>query len=238
MPNRKVLDAAEASRRRGRHLALREYHRYQKEVPTLIRQLGGPTQAAHDRAFRLLSKMIGVATDELLAALADPTLDPDAADEAVSLLGRAGDARAVEPIWAFFQANQRDPERTSTAALSLSFLGDERVLPYLRESLKTGDNERVANAATAMIAVGQMRDIPLLRTVHRQFKADTEIRVAVANAILSILGETDKATLQREMDDIQSSLADSDLWSDIWALMEQSFGPDRSLRRRPSPRKR
>jgi hypothetical protein len=86
--------------------------------------------------------------------------------------------------------------------------------------------------------VGQMRDIPLLRTVHRQFKADTEIRVAVANAILSILGETDAATLQRELDDIQSSLADGDLWSDIWALMEQSFGPDRSLRRRPSPRKR
>jgi len=236
MPNRKVLDAAEASRRRGRRLALREYHRYQKEVPTLIRQLGGPTQAAHDRAFRLLSKMIGADTDELLAALADPTLDPDAADEVVSLLGRAGDARAVEPIWAFFQANQPDPERASTAALSLSFLGDERVLPYLRESLKTGDNERVANAATAMIAVGQMTDIPSLRVVHRQFKADTEIRVAVANAILSILGETDATTLQREMDDIQSSLSDSDLWSDIWELMEQSFGPDRSLRRRPGSR--
>ena len=236
MPNRKVLDAAEASRRRGRRLALREYHRYQKEVPTLIRQLGGPTQAAHDRAFRLLSKMIGADTDELLAALADPTLDPDAADEVVSLLGRAGDARAVEPIWAFFQANQPDPERASTAALSLSFLGDERVLPYLRESLKTGDNERVANAATAMIAVGQMADIPSLRVVHRQFKADTEIRVAVANAILSILGETDATTLQREMDDIQSSLSDSDLWSDIWELMEQSFGPDHSLRRRPGSR--
>jgi HEAT repeat protein len=238
MPNLKVLDAAQANRRRGRHLALREYHRYQKEVPTLIRQLGGPTQAAHDRAFRLLSKMIGAATDELLAALADPRLHPDAADEVISLLGRAGDARAIEPIWAFFQANRADPERTSTAALSLSFLGDERVLPFLRESLKTGDNERVANAATAMIAVGKMEDIPLLRIVHRQFKADTEIRGAVANAILSILGETDKATLQRELDDIQSSLADSDLWSDIWALMEQSFGPDRSLRGRPHPRRR
>jgi len=237
MPNLKVLDAASAGRRRGRRLALREYHRYKKEVPNLIRQLGGPTQAAHDRAFRLLSKMADAATDELLAALADPTLDSDAADEVVSLLGRTGDARAVEPIWAFFQANRHDLERASTAALSLSFLGDERVLPYLRESLKTGDNERVANAATAMIAVGQMEDIPLLRTVHRQFKADTEIRVGVANAVLSILGETDQAALEREMDDIQCSLADSDLWSDIWALMEQSFGPDRSLRRRPNPRK-
>ena len=238
MPNLKVLDAADASRRRGRRLALREYHRYQKEVPNLIRQLGGPTQVAHDRAFRLLSKMADAATDELLAALADPTLDPDAADEVVSLLGRAGDARAIEPIWAFFQANRHDLERASTAALSLSFLGNERVLPYLRESLKTGDNERVANAATAMIAVGHMEDIPRLRTVHRQFKADTEIRMGVANAILSILGEADQATLEREMDDIQGSLADCDLWSDIWALMEQSFGPDHSLHRRPSPRKR
>jgi HEAT repeat protein len=238
MPNTKVLDAAAASLRRSHRLALREYHHYKKEVPTLIRQLGGPTQVAHDRAFRLLSKMADAITDELLAALADPTLDPDAADEVVSLLGRTGDPRAVKPIWAFFQANRRDLERASTAALSLSFLGDERVLPYLRESLKTGDNERVANAATAMIAVGQMEDIPLLRTVHRQFKADTEIRVGVANAILSILGETGQATLEREMDDIQGSLADCDLWSDIWALMEQSFGPDRSLHRRPSPRKR
>jgi hypothetical protein len=183
--------------------------------------------------------MADAITDELLAALADPTLDPDAADKVVSLLGRTGDARAIEPIWAFFQANRRDLERASTAALSLSFLGDERVLPYLREALETGDNERVANAATAMIAVGQMEDIPQLRTVHRQFKADTEIRVGVANAVLSILGETDQATLEREMDDIRCSLADCDLWSDIWALMEQSFGPDRAkrLHHRPSPRK-
>ncbi len=240
MPNVKVLDAAAASLRRSHRLALREYHHYKQEVPDLIRQLGGPTQAAHDRAFRLLSKMADAITDELLAALADPTLDPDAADEVVSLLGRTGDARAIEPIWAFFQANRHDLERASTAALSLSFLGDERVLPYLREALKTGDNERVANAATAMIAVGRMEDIPQLRTVHRQFKADTEIRAGAANAVLSILGETDQATLEREMDDIQVSLADCDLWSDIWALMEQSFGPDRAkrLRRRPIPRKR
>jgi HEAT repeat protein len=232
MPNRKVLEAAAATRRRGRRLAAREYHRYKAEVTGLIRQLGGPTQAAHDRAFRLLGKMGDAVTDELLEALADPTLDPDAAYEVVSLLGRTGDPRAVEPIWAFFQASRRDMDRASTAALSLSFLGDERVLPYLRESLRTGDNERVANAAAAMIAVGQMEDISLLRTVHRQFKADTEIRRGVANAILSILGETDEATMEQELDDIQNSIADHDLWDDIWTLLEQSFGPGHSNRLR------
>jgi HEAT repeat protein len=237
MPNRKVLEAAAATRRRGRRLAAREYHRYKTEVPDLIRQLGGPTQAAHDRAFRLLAKMTDTVTDELLEALADPTLDPDAAYEVVSLLGRTGDPRALEPIWAFFQANRHDIDRASTAALSLSFLGDERVLPFLRESLRTGDNERVANAAAAMIAVGQMEDIPLLRTVHRQFKADTEIRLGVANAILSILGETDQATMEEELDDIRDSIADHDLWDDIWALLEQSFGPGRynHLRRHLHP---
>jgi HEAT repeat protein len=224
MPNRKVLEAAAASRRRGRRLAAREYLRYKAEVPELIRQLGGPTQAAHDRAFRLLAKMADAVTDELLETLADPTFDPDAAHEVVSLLGRTGDPRAIEPIWAFFQANRHDIDRASTAALSLSFLGDERVLPFLRESLWTGDNERVANAAAAMIAVGQMQDLPMLRTVHRQFKADTEIRLGVANAVLSILGETDQAIMEQELDDIQGSIADHDLWDDIWALLEQSFG--------------
>jgi hypothetical protein len=43
MPNVKVLDAprAAASLRQSHRLALREYHRYKKQVPTLIRQLGG-----------------------------------------------------------------------------------------------------------------------------------------------------------------------------------------------------
>jgi len=231
MPNRKVLEAVAATRRQGRRLALREYRRYKAQVPTLIRQLGGPTQAAHDRAFRLLAKMADAVSDELLAALADPTLHPDVADEIVSLLGRTGDSRAIEPIWAFFQANQSNAERASTAALSLAFLGDDRVLPYLRESLLKGDSEQIANAAVAMIAVGQPQDIPLLRTVHRQFKADDEIRQGVANAILSILGETDQETFQQELDDIQASIADHDLWDDIWALLEKTLGPGRYTRR-------
>jgi len=230
MPNRQVLDAAAERRRQGHHLAVREYRRYKSEVPTLIRQLGGPTQAAHDRAFRLLAKMADVVADELLAALSDPALDPVAAEEVVSLLGTAGDSRAIEPVWAFFQANRGDPERASTAALSLAGLGDDRVLPYLRESLRTGDAESVANAAAAMIVAGQIEDLPLLRTVHRQFKADTGIRLGVANAILSILGEADPETMEHELDDIESSIADHDLWDDIWAQLEHAFGPDRYQR--------
>jgi hypothetical protein len=83
-----------------------------------------------------------------------------------------------------------------------------------------------------MIALGQMEDIPSLRTVHRQFKADTEIRLGVANALLSILGETDQATMEQELDDIRDNIADHDLWDDIWALLEQSFGPGRYSRLR------
>ena len=45
------------------------------QVPRLIRQLGGPTQAEHDCAFDLLSQMGEMVASELLDALADPTLD-------------------------------------------------------------------------------------------------------------------------------------------------------------------
>jgi HEAT repeat protein len=236
VPNRKVMEAATERRRRGHHLAVREYRRHKAEVPKLIQQLGGPTQAVHDRAFRLLAGMSDAVTDELLAALADPELDPIVGDEVISLLGTAGDPRAIEPVWAFFQMHRNNPERASTGAICLAGLGDDRVLPYLRESLRTGESDSVSNAAAAMIMLGQLEDIPLLRVVHRQFKADTEIREGIANAILAILGEADETTLEQELDDIQGSLADRDLWDDIWALLERSFGSGRykrSARRRP-----
>ena len=101
MPNQKVLQEAAEMRRRKRRSAERVYRRHQQEVSTLIRQLGGTParpgqseQATHDRALDLLSKMGETAAAELLEALADPTLDPIAADEVVSLLGATGDQRA------------------------------------------------------------------------------------------------------------------------------------------------
>ncbi len=231
MPNRRVLKAAADRRRKSRRLAMREYHRYQEEIPDLIHQLAGPTQAAHDRAFRLLAKMADAITDDLLAALADPGLDPIATDEVISLLSGTGDVRAIEPIWSYFCTHGDDPDRASTAALSLAGLGDERVLPYLRDALENGDRESVANASAGMITVGGLEDISLLRIIHRQFKADLEIRRAVTNAILTILGEANSETMERELDNIENSIADGDLWDDIWAELERAFGPDRHRRR-------
>ncbi len=231
MPNKKVLKAAADRRRQAHRLAVHEYRRYRDQVPDLIRQLGSPAQPEHDRAFRLLIKMGDTITDELLAALGDSRLDSIVADEVVSLLGATGDARAVEPAWAYFQANQQDPERASTAALSVAGLGDDRVLPYLREALQFGDRESVANAAAAMITVGQLEDIPLLRLVHRQFKADVDIRKGVANAVLTILGESDRGSMERALNEIENSIADHDLWDDIWAELERTFGPNRHRRR-------
>ncbi len=127
MPNLKILKVNDERRREMRPAAERLYRQHQDQIPRLIRQLGGPTQAEHDRAFDLLSQMGEMVASELLDALADPTLDVIAADEAVSLLGVTGDERAREPLWQFFQAHQDDLERASTAALSLSGLGDDRV---------------------------------------------------------------------------------------------------------------
>jgi HEAT repeat protein len=219
-------------RRRKRRSAERLYRRHQREVPTLIRQLGGTPsppgqseQATHDRAWDLLSKMGETAVAELLEALGDPTLDPIAADEVVSLLGAAGDQRARPALWAFFQANRGDPERASTAALSLSMLGEERVLPHVRQDLQARDEELVANAVASLIPLGELEDVDRLRLVHLRFMANREIRTSIASAILSILGETDEATLRRELDKIEASPVDAGLWDDIWYILERQFGP-------------
>jgi HEAT repeat protein len=224
MPNLKVMKAAAERRRQMRPKAERLYRQYRDQVPRLIRQLAGPTQAEHDQAFELLSQMGEMVASELLDALADPTLDDIAADEVVSLLGMTGDERAREPLWNFFQAHQDDLERASTAALSLSGLGDDRVLPFLRQTLDADDEEIVSNAVAAMIAVGTMEDIPHLREVHRKHLTNWEIRFGIANAILTIVGETDQRTFNRTLDDIQASFADRYLWDDIWAILEREFG--------------
>jgi len=224
MPNRKILQAAAEYRDRMRPAAERVYRRHRAEVPRLIRQLAGPTQAGHDHAFDLLVRMGDTIVSELLAALADPSLDPIAADEVVSLLGGTGDQRAREPVWAFFQAHRDDLERASTAALSLAGLGDERVLPFVREALDAADEEIVANAVASLITIGELEDVHRLRAVHRRHRHNSEIRMGVANAILTILDHTDQHTLSRTLDRIQASFADRELWADIWQLLEEAFG--------------
>jgi len=223
MPNLKILKAAAERRRQMRPEAERLYRQYRDQVPRLIRQLAGPTQEEHDRAFDLLSRMGEMIVSELLDALADPTLDEVAADEVVSLLGMTGDERAREPLWEFFQA-QADLERASSAALSLASLGDDRVLPFLRRTLDVDDDDLVSNAVAAMITVGTTEDIPHLRQVHRQHPTNWEIRFGIANAILSILGETDQRTFNRTLDDIQARFADRRLWDDIWTILDSEFG--------------
>jgi HEAT repeat protein len=224
MPNLKILEINAERRREMRPTAERIYRQYRDQVPRLIRQLGGPAQEEHDRAFDLLSQMGEMVASELLDALADPTLDDIAADEVVSLLGATGDERAREPLWEFFQAHQDDLERASTAALSLGTLGDDRVLPFLRQTLDADDEELVSNAVAAMIVVGTMEDIPRFRRVHRQHLTNWEIRYGIANAVLTIVGETDQRTFSRTLDDIQASFADRRLWDDIWAILEHDFG--------------
>lgn len=224
MPNRKVLREAAKHRRRKSKFARRVYRQHRQDVPYLILQLAGPTQAAHDQAFDLLGEMGDTIVSELLEALQDPTLEPDAADEVVSLLGVAGDQRAGPTLWAFFQANRDDPERASTAAMSLASLGDTRVLPYVREDLEAADEESVANAVSSLIFLGELEDVDRLRATHLRHLTNHEIRTGVANAILTILGETDRATLNRTLDEIQTNPSCRALWTDIWHILDTEFG--------------
>jgi len=228
MANLKVMEAAAERRRASRSRAKRAYRKHRAQAPKLIRQLAGPTQEEHDWAFDLLSTMGERVASELLEALADPTLDPIAADEVVSLLGVTGDERAREPIWEFIQANLGDAERLYTAVLSLAGLGDDRALPYLREGLEESEDEEiVANSVAGMSMLGQPEDVKNLREVHRRHRANREIRLGVANAVLSILGETDERTFGRTLDEIHASFADRDLWEDIWGILDSQFGDKR-----------
>jgi hypothetical protein len=229
MPNRKVLQAAK-ERRRGKAVqAGRVYRRYAGRVPELIAKLGGPTQQGHDLAFDLLGQMNVLIVPELLAALSDQNLDPFALDEVVSLLGTSGDERAIQPLWEHFMQVSGDPDRASSVALSLSALGEERVLPYLRAELDSGSPERVSNAVAALVTIGEIDDVNRLRAVHYRYRGGgetaQEIRMGAANAILAILGETDPNTLEKTLDQIRSSFPDRALWEDIWSLLENSFGP-------------
>ncbi|MCX7681379.1 MAG: HEAT repeat domain-containing protein [Anaerolineae bacterium] len=224
MPNRKVMESAAEMRRARRPQAERTYRKYGAQARELIRQLGSHSQEAHDRAYDLLRRMGDFIVDELLEALHDLSLSPVAIDEVVSLLGATGDERAREPIWQFLQSNLDNPERVSTAALSLAGLGDDRALPFLRAGLESQDEEQVANGVAGLIMVGRLEDIPRLRQVHRAHRANREICFGVANAILTILGETNERTFNRTLDEIRTSFADRHLWADIWAILESEFG--------------
>ncbi len=224
MVNHKVLEAAAEWRRSQHRQAQRTYTKHGDRVPQLIQELAGPTQEIHDRAFDLLKRMGALVIAELLAALADPALDPIVADEVVSLLGVTGKEAAKEPVWQFLQANLDDPERVSTAALSLAGLGDERALSYLRGGLDDDDEDRVANSVAGLIMVGELEDVELLREVHRRHRNNPEIRMGIASAILSILESSNKRTFSRVMDHIRTSFADRYLWADIWDMLDREFG--------------
>ena len=75
--------------------------------------------------------------------------------------------------------------------------------------------------------LGELEDIPRLRAVHRRHRADPEIRMGAANAVLTILGETDQRTFERTLNEIRFSFADRDLWADIWAILDSQFGSRR-----------
>ncbi len=224
MPNRKLLETMAKARQQMRPQAERVYRQYRDQIPQLIRQLAGPAQEEHDQAIELLRQMGDTIVSQLLDALADPTLDESAVDAVVSLLGLAGDERAHEPLWEFFQANQDDLEIASTAAMSLAHFADEGVLPFVRQTLDADDEEIVANAVASLLALGEKEDIPRLRALHRKHLGNQEVRSLIADAVLTILGETDQRTLNRTLDDIQGRFADRHLWADIWAILEEQFG--------------
>ena len=132
--------------------------------------------------------------------------------------------RARMPLWEYFQRVRSDPERGSIAALSLSVMGDMRVLPFLRMELGCRSCRRVANAVAAMVTLGELEDVERLRAVHHRYLGNEEIRSGVANAILAILSNSDTRRLERTLEQIRTNFEDRALWGDLWTLLDNSFG--------------
>lgn len=223
MPNRKIIHAFNQRRRANRLQARRVHRRYGTRVPELIARLGSHSQRTHDKAFELLFQMCPLIVDDLIGAFTATDTQPFVQDELASLLGMSGDERARKPLWRHMQRVLDNPVRASLATMNLSSLGDDRVLPLARKWLSHSDPDVVSNAVTTLVAVGQMNDIESLRSVHRRWKDNSEIRIGVANAILAIVGEADRSTVEDTLDDIRENFRDRVLWEDIWGLMEQSF---------------
>ena len=75
-------------------------------------------------------------------------------------------------------------------------------------------------AVAGLIPLGELEDVDRLRLVSLRFLANREIRMA-AGAILTILGEVDEATVDRELEKIEASPVDAVLWDDLGYMLEQ-----------------
>jgi hypothetical protein len=227
MPNSKVLKAAEERRQARLSHAQRVYRSYSGQVNSLIHQLAGPSQADHDRAYRLLTGMSGLIIPQLIEALHDHTLDDSAVDEVVALLGDTGDESARQAVNEHFIKVQDDPERSCTAMLSLAKLGDSEILSLVRQQLDADHPEKICTAITALKYIGELEDISRLRAIHHTSAVYGEytrsIRKGVVDAILAILDEAGAHTTARSLDQIRSSFADQGLWKELSAYTDYSF---------------
>ena len=98
------------------------------------------------------------------------------------------------------------------------------MLPHVRENLEAADEESVASAVASLVFLGELEDVDRLRATHLRHPTNHEIRAGVAHAILAILEETDRATLNRTLDEIQAKPSCRALWSDIWHILDTEFG--------------
>jgi hypothetical protein len=227
MPNNKVLMAARERLQAQAAHAQRVYDGYSDQVNEIIRALDGTSRADQERAVRVLRQMSFLIVPELLAALQNPALNTTIINKVVSLLGDSCDDRAREPLWEYFQQVQGETEQASLIALSLARLGDERVLPFLRDELDCGSPERVINAVSGLCFMGELEDINRLRAIHRcSFGSGgntRKVRNGAVNAILAILDENGGHSANRTLDQIRNSFADRALWKEISAYTEYSY---------------
>lgn len=227
MPNSKVLKAAEERRQARISHAQRVYKSYAGQVKSLIHQLAGPSQADHDRAFRLLTGMSSLIVPQLIEALNDPALNQTAVDEVVKLLGDTGDERARQAVREYFFKVQGDPECSCEAMLSLAKLGDPEILSLVRQQLNADHPEKIFRAITALKYLGELEDVSRLRAIHRTSAVYGDyarnIRKEVVDSILAILDEAGSHMAARSLDQIRSSFADQALWKEISAYTRYSL---------------
>jgi HEAT repeat protein len=169
----------------------------------------GGRSMREDAFFRLAPFRDAATVEGLLAAVGSG--DSEVSALAAEIIGRLGDARAVEPLIVVLEnREQGDPACSQAAAEALGRIGDARAVEPLAAALaddKARDNTRGA-AAEALGRIGDARAVgPLVAALEADVWL---VRRAAANALVALyrsdgLGSADRArVLARRGDMIQA----------------------------------
>ena len=157
-------------------------------VPTLVTHLRSPNPIIRQSAASALMEI----TDPSIAnSLAEALKhgSPDERESTACLLGQLGDHRALKPLIAVANSNDRFGHRFC-AVTGLGNIGDRRAIPALTATLRDSDENLRRLSAASLSQFKDARVVPLLTTALKD--NSSEVQKAAANSLRWIDPTADK----------------------------------------------